>query len=70
MDTDQRRIALTPTLSSPSVPGSGTSYSLSQLPNNAGILLAGPWMLFAVTAAGVPSRAAIVRVTAGTCIYQ
>ena len=60
MNTDQRRIALTPTSSSKVA--AGTQYSLSKLPTNPGILLAGPWMLFAVNAAGVPSRAVNVFV--------
>jgi hypothetical protein len=35
---------------------------LGPLPTNPGILLAGPWMLFALNAAGVPSVAVNVMV--------
>ncbi len=57
IDTDQRRIALTPTTVA------GTTYLLSALPSNPGILLAGPWLLFAVNAAGVPSHATKVFIS-------
>ncbi len=35
---------------------------LDRLPDNGGVLLPGPWMLFAVNGAGVPSVAVNVMV--------
>ncbi|OCL01465.1 carbohydrate-binding module family 32 [Glonium stellatum] len=55
VDTDQRRIALTPT-------GSGTSYTVA-VPSDPGIAIPGYWMLFALTSAGVPSLAQTILVT-------
>ncbi|MGY2049052.1 RICIN domain-containing protein [Methylobacterium sp. JK268] len=52
---DQRRVPLAVASSN------GTTYRLN-LPNEPGILLPGPWMLFAMDANGVPSVAKIVRV--------
>jgi galactose oxidase len=56
VNTDQRRIPLTPTASS------GTTYTL-QLPTDNGILVPGPYMVFALNAAGVPSVSKTVLVT-------
>jgi galactose oxidase len=56
VDTDQRRIVLTPTHTS------GTTYTFV-LPTDSGIALPGYWMLFALNSAGVPSVATTVRVT-------
>ena len=62
LDTDQRRIPLTPHLSS-SMPSNATYYQYSlPLPGDPGITLPGIWMLFAVSGAGVPSVSATVRV--------
>ncbi len=62
LNTDQRRIPLTPN------PVSGMAghyrYSLA-LPGDPGITLPGIWMLFAVDYAGVPSVSATVRVLVG-----
>ena len=55
VDTDQRRIALTPA-------STGTNtYSLT-LPNDPGVIVPGNWMLFAMDASGTPSIAATVTV--------
>ncbi|MCJ1477024.1 hypothetical protein MMC13_005695 [Lambiella insularis] len=54
VDTDQRRIALTPAVS-------GTTSTIA-VPGDAGIALPGYWMLFALTAAGVPSVASTVLI--------
>ncbi|GEP06380.1 galactose oxidase-like domain-containing protein [Methylobacterium oxalidis] len=54
-DNDQRRVPLTPASSS------GTSYQL-RLPTDSGVLLPGPWMLFAMDEKGVPSVARVVRI--------
>ncbi|MCW2708305.1 MAG: hypothetical protein JWM22_2147, partial [Frankiales bacterium] len=55
VDTDQRRISLTPT-------STGTnSYSLA-LPSDRGVLVPGEWMLFALDANGTPSTAATVLI--------
>ena len=59
LDTDQRRIPLTPHLVD-SMAGY-YKYSLA-LPGDPGITLPGIWMLFAVDGAGVPSVSATVRV--------
>lgn len=56
VDTDQRRIALTPT-------ASGTTYTIT-VPSDPGIALPGYWMIFALTSAGVPSIASTVLITA------
>lgn len=56
VDTDQRRIALTPT-------GSGTSYTAT-VPSDPGIAIPGYWMLFALSSTGVPSLAQTILVTA------
>ncbi|KAI4193236.1 MAG: hypothetical protein LQ348_002919 [Seirophora lacunosa] len=48
VNTDQRRIPLTPTATS------GNTYTL-RIPSDSGIALPGPWMLFAMNAQGVPS---------------
>ncbi|KAL9029978.1 MAG: hypothetical protein Q9196_001844 [Gyalolechia fulgens] len=55
VNTDQRRIPLTPTASS------GTTYTL-QLPNDSGIVSPGAWMVFAMNAQGVPSVAKTITV--------
>ena len=54
VDTDQRRIALTPT----TVSG---GYRLT-IPADAGVALPGYWMLFAMDAGGVPSVAKTIRI--------
>ena len=56
VDTDQRRIALTPTSSN------GNTYTF-QLPADAGIALPGMWSLWALTSAGVPSVATTLKLT-------
>lgn len=56
VNTDQRRIALTP--ASPV----GLAYKLT-LPSDPGILLPGYWMVFALNSNGVPSVAATIRIT-------
>jgi galactose oxidase len=53
VDTDQRRIALTPTL--------GNGYSLT-IPADPGIAVPGYYMLFALDRNGVPSVAKIIRI--------
>jgi galactose oxidase len=55
VNTDQRRIPLTPS-------GSGTSYTVT-IPSDAGVALPGYWFLFAVNSAGTPSVAKIIKVT-------
>jgi galactose oxidase len=55
VNTDQRRIPLTPS-------GSGTSYTVT-VPADPGVALPGYWLLFAIDAAGTPSVGKIVRVT-------
>ena len=57
LDTDQRRIALTPTSSADG------SYSLT-IPADPGIAVPGYWMLFALDANGVPSVAKVIRISA------
>lgn len=54
VDTDQRRIVLTPT-------GTFPTYTLT-VPTDKGIALPGYWLLFALTKAGVPSKATVVHV--------
>lgn len=56
VDTDQRRIPLTPTTSS------GTTYTLT-IPSDSGIALPGYWMIFALNSAGVPSLAKTIQIT-------
>jgi galactose oxidase len=55
VNTDQRRIALTPTVS-------GLKYTI-MVPGDAGVALPGYWMLFALDSAGVPSLAKTVLIT-------
>ncbi|TVY14213.1 Galactose oxidase [Lachnellula arida] len=55
VDTDQRRIALTPTTTS------GTTYALT-IPSDSGVALPGYWMLFALNSAGVPSLAKTIKI--------
>lgn len=56
VDTDQRRIAFTPTSTN------GNTYTF-QMPGDAGVAMPGFWMMFALNSAGVPSIAATIRVT-------
>ena len=56
VNTDQRRIALTPTGTS------GTTYTFT-LPTDPGVALPGPWMFFAINSAGVPSVSKTILVT-------
>lgn len=56
VNTDQRRVAIT------AFSNKGLVYTFG-LPNDAGILLPGYWMLFAINSAGVPSVAKTVLVT-------
>lgn len=55
VNNDQRRVPLVVASSS------GTSYQIT-LPSDAGALIQGDWMLFAMTDAGTPSIAKVVRV--------
>ena len=55
VNTDQRRIPITPV-----VVGGGNTYTL-QVPSDAGVALPGYWMLFGISAAGVPSLGTTVR---------
>ena len=55
VNTDQRRIKITPT-------ASGLTYTL-RVPSDPGISLPGYWLLFALDGAGVPSVAKTVRLT-------
>ena len=55
VDTDQRRIPLTPTRA-------GNTYTVT-VPGDPGVALPGQWMMFAVNGAGVPSVARTVLVT-------
>ncbi|PSN59805.1 galactose oxidase [Corynespora cassiicola Philippines] len=55
VNTDQRRIPLTPS-------GSGTSYTIT-IPGDAGVALPGHWFLFAINSAGTPSVARVIKVT-------
>lgn len=56
VNTDQRRIPLTPS------GANGLTYTLT-LPKDPGVALPGAWMLFAIDAAGVPSVSKTVLVT-------
>ncbi|ATZ53633.1 hypothetical protein BCIN_09g04410 [Botrytis cinerea B05.10] len=56
VNTDQRRISLTP------VKTSGTTYTLT-IPNDAGIAIPGYWMFWAMNSAGVPSVASTIKIT-------
>jgi len=56
VNTDQRRIPLTPTGQS------GNTYTL-KLPTDAGVALPGYWMLFAMNSAGAPSVARSIKIT-------
>ena len=56
VNTDQRRIKLTPTATN------GNTYTLA-VPSDAGIALPGYWMLFALNGAGVPSTAKTLKIT-------
>lgn len=55
VNSDQRRVPLMPASTN------GTSYQLA-LPADAGALLSGNWMLFAMDEKGVPSVAKVVRI--------
>lgn len=55
VNTDQRRIPLTPTSTS------GNTYTLT-MPNDAGVALPGYWMMFALNAAGVPSISKTIQI--------
>ncbi|KMO39863.1 RICIN domain-containing protein [Methylobacterium aquaticum] len=55
VNNDQRRVPLA------IVGTAGTQYRLT-LPSDPGILMPGPWMLFAMDANGVPSVAAMIRI--------
>ena len=55
VNTDQRRIPLTAT-------ASGNTYTFT-LPTDPGVALPGPYFLFAMNAAGVPSVSKVVRIT-------
>ncbi|WP_239132017.1 discoidin domain-containing protein [Paractinoplanes durhamensis] len=54
VDTDQRRLSLTPTAAS-------GGYNLT-IPSDKGIAIPGYWMLFALDAKGVPSVAKIIKI--------
>ncbi|KAI4161490.1 MAG: hypothetical protein LQ342_004893 [Letrouitia transgressa] len=54
VNTDQRRIPLTPT-------ASGLTYTVT-VPSDSGVALPGPWMIFALDSAGVPSVAKTVLI--------
>ncbi|KAL8712478.1 MAG: hypothetical protein Q9220_003326 [cf. Caloplaca sp. 1 TL-2023] len=54
VNTDQRRVPLTPT-------ASGLSYTVT-VPSDTGIALPGAWMLFALDAQGVPSVAKTISI--------
>jgi galactose oxidase len=56
VDTDQRRIPLTPTATN------GNTYTF-KLPSDAGIALPGMWGFWALTAGGVPSSAQTLKIT-------
>ncbi|KAI4190030.1 MAG: hypothetical protein L6R41_001049 [Letrouitia leprolyta] len=55
VNTDQRRVPLTPTATS------GTTYTL-KLPSDSGILLPGAWMVFVLNSQGTPSVAKTITV--------
>lgn len=59
INTDQRRIPLTPTAA-----GQGFTYTFT-LPGDSGVALPGYYMLFALNSAGVPSVAKTIKVTIG-----
>lgn len=56
VNTDQRRIKLTPTATN------GLTYTLT-IPNDAGVALPGYWFLFAINGAGVPSVSKTLKIT-------
>lgn len=56
VDTDQRRVPLTPILTN------GLTYTF-KLPSDAGVALPGMWSLWALTSAGVPSVATTLKLT-------
>lgn len=56
VNTDQRRIALTPTSTS------GTTYTLV-VPSDPGVAMPGYWFLFAINSAGVPSVSQKIQIT-------
>jgi len=56
VDTDQRRIPLTP------VTTIDTTYTFV-IPSDPGVALPGYWMLFVITSAGVPSVASTIQIT-------
>ena len=56
VNTDQRRIALTPTATN------GNTYTLA-VPGDAGVALPGPYFLFAINGAGVPSVSTTIKIT-------
>lgn len=56
VNTDQRRIALTPSGTN------GLTYTLT-VPGDPGIALPGVWMLFAINSAGVPSVSKMLTIT-------
>lgn len=55
VNTDQRRIAVTPT-------AAGLTYTL-RVPSDPGVALPGYWLVFALNGAGVPSVAKTIRIT-------
>lgn len=55
INSDQRRIAITPT-------GSQTGYTIT-VPSDKGVSSPGYYMLFAITAGGVPSVSKMIRIT-------
>jgi galactose oxidase len=56
VNTDQRRIPLSPT------PAGTNSYKVT-VPSDSGIALPGYWMLFAINSNGVPSVASTIKIT-------
>lgn len=56
VDTDQRRIPLTPSKTA------GTTYTFT-LPSDAGVALPGMWSFWALNSAGVPSVATVMKIT-------
>lgn len=59
VNTDQRRVALTPEAA-----GEGYGGVTVTVPQDRGVMLLGYWYLFALTEAGVPSVAKYVKITA------
>ena len=57
VNTDQRRIKLTPTATS------GTTYTLA-VPTDPGVALPGYWFVFILNSAGVPSISKTIQITA------